>query len=148
MVVDPVHAPSHVPLLLPPPSFTQSPSSPRSLVRDGQTSPLRPRLVVSRSTCPPLSPSPPREHLCNRYYSNKHTHMRGVDFPRAGPSRSPGRSRRVINRIPSTIIPLTHTSLSPSLHRLCVCICTCVCAYTHACVHSVYISRDVDGKPG
>jgi hypothetical protein len=27
-------------------------------VRDGQTSPLRPRLVVSRSTCPPLSPSP------------------------------------------------------------------------------------------
>jgi hypothetical protein len=29
-----------------------------TLVRDGQTSPLRPRLVVSRSTCPPLSPSP------------------------------------------------------------------------------------------
>ena len=42
----------------PPPSFTQSPSPPRSLVRDGQTSPNRPRLVVSRSTCPPLSPSP------------------------------------------------------------------------------------------
>jgi hypothetical protein len=42
----------------PPPSFTQSPSSPRSLVRDGQTSPHRPRLVVSRSTCPPLYPSP------------------------------------------------------------------------------------------
>jgi hypothetical protein len=29
-----------------------------TLVRDGQTSPHRPRLVVSRSTCPPLSPSP------------------------------------------------------------------------------------------
>ncbi len=42
----------------PPPSFTQYPSPPRSLVRDGQTSPLRPRLVVSRRTCPPLSPSP------------------------------------------------------------------------------------------
>jgi len=28
---------------------------PRSLVRDGQTSPHRPRLVVSPSTCPPLS---------------------------------------------------------------------------------------------
>jgi hypothetical protein len=41
-----------------PPSFTQSPSPPRSLVRDGQPSPHRPRLVVSRSTCPPLSPSP------------------------------------------------------------------------------------------
>jgi hypothetical protein len=32
----------------PPLSFTQSPSLPRSLVRDGQTSPHRPRLVVSR----------------------------------------------------------------------------------------------------
>ncbi len=40
-----------------PPSFT-SPSPTRSLVRDGQTSPHRPRLVVYRSTCPPLSPSP------------------------------------------------------------------------------------------
>ena len=29
-----------------------------------------PRLVVSRSTCPPLS-SPPREQLCNRSCSNK-----------------------------------------------------------------------------
>ena len=42
----------------PSPSFTQSPSLPRSLVCDGQTSPHRPLLVVSRSTCPPLSPSP------------------------------------------------------------------------------------------
>jgi hypothetical protein len=44
------HSPS-----APPPSFTQSPYPPRSLVRDGQTSPHRPRLVVSRSTCPSLS---------------------------------------------------------------------------------------------
>ena len=50
IVAAPVHAPS--------PSFTQSPSPPRSLVRDEQTSPHRPRLVVSYSTCPPLSPSP------------------------------------------------------------------------------------------
>ena len=42
----------------PPPSFTPSPFAPRSLVRDGQTSPHRPRLVVSRSTCPPLSSAP------------------------------------------------------------------------------------------
>ena len=34
----------------PSPSFTQSPSPPRLLVRDGQTSPQRPRLIVSRST--------------------------------------------------------------------------------------------------
>ena len=46
-------SPSHSP-----PSFTHSPSPPRSLVRDGQTSPHRPRLVVSCSTFPPLSPSP------------------------------------------------------------------------------------------
>jgi hypothetical protein len=41
----------------PPPSFTKSPSPPRSLVRDGQISQHRPRLVASRSTCPPLFPS-------------------------------------------------------------------------------------------
>jgi hypothetical protein len=57
----------------PPPSFTEYPSPPRSLVRDGQTSPHRPRIVVSRSTFPPLSP-PLREQLGNRYCSNKHTH--------------------------------------------------------------------------
>jgi hypothetical protein len=42
----------------PPRPFTQYPSPPRSLVCDGQTSPLRPRLVVSCCTCPPQSPSP------------------------------------------------------------------------------------------
>ena len=42
---------------------------------NGQTSPLRPRLVVSHSTCPPLSPSPHAEQLCNRYCRNKHIHM-------------------------------------------------------------------------
>jgi hypothetical protein len=41
-----------------PPPFTQSPYPPRSLVRAGQTHPHRPRLVVSHSTCPPLSSSP------------------------------------------------------------------------------------------
>jgi hypothetical protein len=39
--------------------FTQYPSPSRSLVRDGQTSPHKPRLVVPHSTCPSLSPSPP-----------------------------------------------------------------------------------------
>jgi hypothetical protein len=63
----------------PPPSFKQSPSPPRSLVRDGQTSPHRPRLVVSRSTCPPLSPSPRANSfiigtaLINTHTHNKHT---------------------------------------------------------------------------
>jgi len=52
------HSPS-----APPPSFTQSPYPPRSLVCDGQTHPHRPRLVVSHSTCPPLSSPPTRTAL-------------------------------------------------------------------------------------
>ena len=85
IVAAPVHVPSLAPLLLP--SFfhtisfgphaasgwrihcgvevtelstnkQHSLSPPRSLVRDGQTGPHRPRLVVSRKPCPPLSPSP------------------------------------------------------------------------------------------
>ena len=52
-----VAPPMHAPPSSPPPSFTQSPSLPRSLVRDGQTSPHRLRLVVSRGKCPLLSPS-------------------------------------------------------------------------------------------
>jgi hypothetical protein len=47
----------------PPHSFTQSPFPAPSLVRDGQTSPHKPRLVVSDSTCPPLSSSPLRTAL-------------------------------------------------------------------------------------
>jgi hypothetical protein len=52
VVAPPLHAPSHAPSS-PPPSFPQYPSPPRSLARDGQTSSHWPRLVVSRSTCPP-----------------------------------------------------------------------------------------------
>jgi hypothetical protein len=64
IVAAPVHAPSRAPLLLPLLlSFTQSPAPPHSLLRDGQTSPHRPRLVVSRSTCLPLSPPPTRTAL-------------------------------------------------------------------------------------
>ena len=48
--------------------------TPRSLVRDERTHPHRPRLVVYHSTCRPLSSAPPREQLCNRSCSNKHTH--------------------------------------------------------------------------
>ena len=42
-------------------------------MRDERTHPHRPRLVVYHSTCRPLSSSPPREQLCNRSCSNKHT---------------------------------------------------------------------------
>jgi hypothetical protein len=40
------------------PPFTQYPFSSRSLVRGGQTSPHKPRLVVSHSTCPHQPPPP------------------------------------------------------------------------------------------
>jgi hypothetical protein len=40
------------------PPFTHKPFPPRSLVCGGQPSPHKPRLVVSHSTCPPLSSSP------------------------------------------------------------------------------------------
>jgi hypothetical protein len=53
-------------------------------VRDGQPSPHRPRLVVSPSTCPPISPPPPRKQLCTRSCSNKHTPA----MVRGHPSRS------------------------------------------------------------
>jgi hypothetical protein len=43
------------------PPLTQYPFPPRSLGRGGQTSQREPRLVVSHSTCPPLS-SPPHAH--------------------------------------------------------------------------------------
>jgi hypothetical protein len=74
VVAPPMHAPSRASPSSPPPSFTQSPSPPRSLVRDGQTGQHKPRLVVSRITCPPLSPSPQANSFvtCTAVI-NKHT---------------------------------------------------------------------------
>jgi hypothetical protein len=63
------HSPS-----APPPPVTQSPYPPRSLVRDGQTHPHRPRLVVSHSTCPPLSSSPHAHSFVIGPAVIKHTH--------------------------------------------------------------------------
>jgi hypothetical protein len=75
-----------------PPSFTQSPSPPRSPVRDGQTSPHRPRLVVSHSTCPPLSPSPHASNFeIGTAVINTHTRNPQVGLPRG---RRPVRERR------------------------------------------------------
>jgi len=52
-------------------------------LRDGQPSPHRPRLVVSRSTCPPISPPPPtRKQLCTRSCSNKLTHTSAAVWDR------------------------------------------------------------------
>jgi hypothetical protein len=57
-------SPRHHPL-------TQYPRSPRPLLRSGKTSPRRARLVVSHSTCPPLSFPPSRAQLSTRSCSNK-----------------------------------------------------------------------------
>ena len=57
------------------PPFTNYPFSPCSLVCGGQTSPHKPRLVVSHSTCPPLSCSPMRIQIFNRYCSDKQPHQ-------------------------------------------------------------------------
>jgi hypothetical protein len=56
--------PCTLPFSLPPwPFLAQYPLPSRSLVRGGQTSPHRLRLIVSHITCPPLSSrSPPPEH--------------------------------------------------------------------------------------
>jgi hypothetical protein len=70
------HSPS-----APPPSFTQSPYPPRSLVRDEQTHPHRPRLVVSHSTCPPLSSSPHANSFVIGPAVIKHTHQSHSKIP-------------------------------------------------------------------
>ena len=81
IVAAPVHAPSRAPLLLPLLLSHNLPFPPRSLVRDEQTSPHRPRLVVSHSTCPPLSPSP---HANSFVLSTAviNTHTLNIPFPR------------------------------------------------------------------
>jgi hypothetical protein len=73
-----------LPLALPicsPSFFTQSPYPPRSLVRDEQTHPHSPRLVVSHSTCPPLSSSPPaNSFVIGPAVINTHTPSDGATF--------------------------------------------------------------------
>jgi hypothetical protein len=68
------------------PPFTLYPFSPRSLVCGGQTSPHKPRLVLSHSTCSPLSSSPhalllpPRAQICIRYCSSQQQQQQSI-FP-------------------------------------------------------------------
>jgi hypothetical protein len=52
------HSSSHALPFFSPPSFQTLAFPPHSLVCGGQPSPHKPRLVVSHSTCPPLSSSP------------------------------------------------------------------------------------------
>ncbi len=63
-----------------PPPFTHYPFPPRSLVCGGQPSPHKPRLVVSHSTCPPLSSSPHAHSfvLGTAVINNNNPHARRV----------------------------------------------------------------------
>jgi hypothetical protein len=57
------------------PPFTHYPFPLRSLVCGGQASPHKPRLVVSHSTCPPLSSSPhANSFVLGTAVINTHTH--------------------------------------------------------------------------
>jgi hypothetical protein len=56
------------------------PGSSRVPVRAGQTHPHRPRLVVSHSTCPPLSSSPHAHSFVIGPAVIKHTHSKGGSF--------------------------------------------------------------------
>ena len=66
------------------PLFTHYPFPPRSLVCGGQPSPHKPRLVVSRSTCPPLSSSPHAHSfvigpaVINTHINLKSSHLESV----------------------------------------------------------------------
>jgi hypothetical protein len=59
------------------PPFTHYPFPPRSLVCGGQPSPHKPRLVVSHSTCPPLSSSPHAHNFVLGTAVITHTHICG-----------------------------------------------------------------------
>jgi hypothetical protein len=61
------------------PPFTHYPFPPRSLVCGGQASPHKSRLVVSHSTCPPLSSSP-HAHSFVLGTAVINTHRTGVTY--------------------------------------------------------------------
>jgi hypothetical protein len=127
-----------------------------SLVRDEQTHPHRPRLVVSHSTCPPLSSPPP----ANSFVIGPaviNTHTKTSRFRNSG---SPARQvphRDTSNTHSASLFQscsihdachkdsyfkLTnieeeeHVMLHPSMHpyararaRVFVCVCLCVCVH-------------------
>ena len=62
------------------PPFTHYPFPPCSHMCGGQPSPHKPRLVVSHSTCPPLSSSPAHSFVIGPAVINTHTHVSGLHF--------------------------------------------------------------------
>ena len=115
------------------------------------------------STCPPLSSSPPREQLCNRSCSNKHTRYPG---PRTKPSKSQSTKAFLIRdcqewcgsqtfltgqsvqgQSPPSMLCLLEraASVRPPAYargRVRVCVCVCACVGLHEPHHSVISTRD------
>jgi hypothetical protein len=110
------------------PPFTHYPFPPRSLVCGGQPSPQKsqkPRLVVSHSTCPPLSSFPPRAQVCIRYCSNKQPQGPG-DLLSGGSWRKTITAWRITQR---TACPKGGTS--PQADTGCTHARTRACTHTH-----------------
>jgi hypothetical protein len=101
IVAAPMHAPPRTPLLLPLLLSHNLPNPPRPLVRDEQTHPHRPRLVVSHSTCPPLSSPPHANSFVIGPVVIKHTHQM---HQRLANMHCGGRGKlRLIQCIPRTV---------------------------------------------
>jgi hypothetical protein len=95
------------------PHFTHYPFPLRSLVCSGQTSPHKPRLVVSHSTCPPLSSSPhANSFVLGTAVLNTHTPGTAPGTVRARPLTTEGARRRV-----RTVLAKPGVECSPDLPR-------------------------------
>ncbi len=99
--------------------FTQSPYPPRSssLVRDEQTHPHRSRLVVSHSTCPPLSSPGIRSPICLVVGSRtSHPGVLGSIPKREEPGKTGAPCVKVpgSSRVPCVMCRLIHTGLGSS----------------------------------
>ena len=84
------------------------PGSSRVPVRDEQTHPHSPRLVVSHSTCPPLSSSPHAHSFVIGPAVIKHTHFWavGASLFRTAQAGWGGRLRKVDTAVINTYIPV------------------------------------------
>ena len=114
-------------------------------MRDGQTSPHRPRLVVSRSTCPPLSSPPHANSFVLGPAVIKHTRKGGTGG-KIFPSNTHTHTHTHTHIVPLHTRKHTHSSLCtqfgvlPSIcdmrlrQDVCVCLCVCVCVCVCMCV--------------
>ncbi len=109
------------------PPFTHYPFPLRSLVCGGQPSPHKPRLVVSHSTCPPLSSSP-----------HAHSFVLGTAVMNTHTDHPSEKNMRKIHTIWYVIIPCPKmvTISSPFCHF----IPTRIISYPQLSFHTIHVS--------